>query len=155
MLILGCDVTAIGPIAELRADGIVQRALEDIEEKLGSDGVARLRAYLPSQYMYLGHHGGTPETNPIPANAGELQAAIHYERVTAEVYLVVDTPVTYGAWIEGISPLNMVIWKHRRNPPARRFPGYHAFRIIGQQLEAEAGSIAESHMQPYIGELNG
>lgn len=148
-------VNASGPIFEGRADGIIRRALQDIEDEIGDEAVTRIRAYLPTQYMYLGHHGGTPATNPIPRNAGFLQASVHTYRASAEVRMVTDDRVIYGPWIEGIAAGNLEIWKHRRNPPPRRFPGYHAFRKIAQQLNAEAQDIAERKLPPYIGELNG
>lgn len=152
---LESHIDASGPIFEGRADGIVDRALEDIIDELADEGTTRIRTYLPTQYMYLGHHGGTPETNPIPRNAGYLQAMIHSYRAAPEVRVITDDPVTYGPWIEGVSPGNLEVWKHRRNPPPRRFPGYHAFRKIAQQLDAEAETIAEDRIRPYIGELNG
>ena len=133
----------------------VQRYRQRVLEVVSGVGETAIKHYLPTQYMYLGHHGGTPQFNPVPSNAGALEAAIHTEQAIQDVVLIVDTPVQYGAWIEGIDPLNMVIWPHRRNPPARRFPGYHTFRKIAQVLQAgQAGVIARKELPPYITAMN-
>lgn len=143
-----------GPIFDNLADNIVNQYARRVEDDLGEEAQSRLRLYLPEQYMYLGHHGGTPAQNPVPPNAGLLAASIHPYRASGDMVIVTDDPVTYGPWIEGTSTLNLIVWPHRRNPPPRRFPGYHAFRVIGEQLDRDAGSIAERHLAYYIGELN-
>jgi hypothetical protein len=105
--------------------------------------------------MYLGHHGGTPAFNPVPANAGALQASIHTEHQSPNATLITDTPILYGAWIEGTDPANLIVWPHRRNPPPRRFPGYFTFRKIAQNLQTgEAGIIAERELPPYLTAMN-
>src|SRR5487761_114841 len=138
-----------GPISEGMAQIEIEHYCRHIENVLGDDGVSRIRHFLPTQYMYLGHHGGTPHFNPVPPNAGALQAAIHTEHQVQEGILVTDTPVTYGAWIEGIDEMNLIVWPHYRNPPPRRFPGYHTFRIITQILNGEAEAIALRELPPY------
>jgi hypothetical protein len=148
------DIEASGPVFDGRAELAVTAFREYFENSVGDMAVNRIRAYLPTQYMYLGHNGGTPMFNPVPPNAGYLASQIHTERASDEAVLVLDDPVEYGAWIEGVSDLNMVIWPHRRNPPPRRFPGYHAFRKIAQQLDAQAEQIANREIQPYIKEMN-
>lgn len=131
------------------------RFTEHVERVLGDTGVTMIRNYLETQYMYLGHHGGTPEFNPVPDDAGALQAAIHVERQSNEKYLITDTPVIYGPWIEGVSPMNLIVWPHHRNPPPRRFTGYHAFRKIGQSLRAMATPIAYRELPVFIRMMNG
>lgn len=148
-------VDARGPMFDGLAEAAVGAYVYRLASRVSQEGVNRIRAYLPTQYMYLGHNGGTPQANPIPPNAGELAAAIHYERASSEIAQITDDPVTYGAWIEGVSDLNMVIWPHRRNPPPRRFPGYHAFRKISDQLNRDAEDIATKELQPYLTEMNG
>jgi hypothetical protein len=151
---LTLDVTATGPIFDGRAEAAVSRYREHIENVLSDLAVTRIQAYLPTQYMYLGNNGGTPAFNPVPPDAGYLASQVHYERATEDSNIVTDDPVTYGAWIEGTDDLNMVVWPHRRNPPPRRFPGYHAFRRIAQQLDVEAQQIAEREFAPYYEEMN-
>jgi hypothetical protein len=151
---LSVRIDTTGPLFTGLAQEEVKQFAHHIEEVLGEMGVSMIRTYLPTQYMYLGHHGGTPDTNPIPSNAGELVASIHTVDVE-EAVIVTDDPVTYGPWIEGISNLNLVIWPHRKNPPARRFPGYHAFRKITQSLDAMAVPVAVRELQPYLRRMNG
>lgn len=148
------NVDAVGPLFDGLAEAEMERYARHVEDTLGDMGVSMIRAYLPTQYMYLGHHGGTPEFNPVPPNAGELVAAIHTIDVGDSV-MITDDPVTYGPWIEGIDNLNLVVWPHRRNPPARRFPGYHTFRKIGESLNAMATPIAIRELPPYIAAMNG
>jgi hypothetical protein len=147
-------IGAHGAVFDGEAELIMDRYRMHIEDYLGDRAVTDIRAYLPLQYMYLGHHGGNPEFNPVPPNAGALARSVVAERQTDNEVLVSGDRVTYGAWIEGDSSLNSVVFPHRRNPPPRRFPGYHTFRIIAQVLNDEAESIAQSQIAPYIMELN-
>jgi hypothetical protein len=125
-----------------------------VERVLGEVADRKIKAYLPTQYMYLGHHGGTPQFNPVPDDAGFLAASVHSYQANEDLVIVTSDPVTYGAWIEGISDLNAIVWPHRRNPPPRRFPGYHTFQIIAQELQVEAATRATAELPYYIGELN-
>lgn len=152
---LEISVDASGPVFDGIARAEARRYAHDLETQLGDDGVAMIRAYLPTQYMYLGHHGGTPRYNPVPANAGFLESQIHTERQTEDSLIVTDTPVTYGAWIEGVDPSNWIIYHQHRNPPARRFPGYHTFRVITQKLDSEAEGRALGMLPPYLDAMNG
>jgi hypothetical protein len=147
-------VNAHGPVADGLAPGIIQRYSQHVENVIGDKAVTDIRAYLPEQYMYLGHHGGSPEFNPVPSDAGHLQASIRSDRASPDMVLVTDSNVLYGPWIEGVSSLNQVVWPHRRNPPPRRFPGYFAFRLIAQKLNGEAQGIALEALPPYLAELN-
>jgi|HubBroStandDraft_5_1064220.scaffolds.fasta_scaffold00014_56 hypothetical protein len=148
------DIDVHGALFDGRAEAATEAFREHIENQLAELAVTRIRAFLPTQYMYLGNNGGTPMFNPVPPDAGLLASQVHAERATADSTLVTDDPVTYGPWIEGVSDLNMVVWPHRRNPPPRRFPGYGTFRKIASMLEAETEEIAEREIQPYIEEMN-
>lgn len=152
---LEVKVDLSGPIVTGQARAAVEKYARHVEQVLGDTGVSMVRAYLETQYMYLGHHGGTPEFNPIPANAGFLQANIHTERAVHDALIITDDPVTYGAWIEGTDALNMVVWPHHRNPPPRRFPGYHAFRKISASLNSMSRPIAYREMPLYLRMMNG
>jgi hypothetical protein len=144
-----------GPLFDGRAESILGRYSSHLADFISERAVTDIRAYLPTQYMYLGHHGGDPRHNPVPADAGRLAASVLAERQTANEYLVRGDLVTYGAWIEGTSLMNEVIWPGRlRRGLSGRFPGYHTFRIIAQELNAEAVVIAEQELIPYLGELN-
>jgi hypothetical protein len=152
----GLEITVdlSGPIVTGLAESEVGRFKEHVERTLGDMGVSMIRAYLETQYMYLGHHGGTPRFNPVPANAGFLQAAIHDVQVPDAV-VISDDPVTYGDWIEGVSEMNLIVWPHKRNPPPRRFTGYHAFRKISASLEAISRPIAYRELPPFLRIMNG
>lgn len=150
---ININVDLSGPVIEGLAGAEVERFARHIEGVLGDIGVTMIRTYLPTQYMYLGHHGGTPRFNPVPPNAGALQASIHAEHQVDDV-LITDDPVTYGAWIEGVDSMNLIVWPHHRNPPPRRFPGYHAFKKINASLNAMATPVANREIQPYIRYMN-
>lgn len=151
---LEISVDISGPFFNGIAALEIESYCRHLEQKLGDIGVTRIRHYLPTQYMYLGHHGGTPKFNKIPIDAGALQAAIHTDRQVKDSLIITDSPVTYGAWIEGVDDLNLVVWPHHRNPPARRFPGYHTFRIITQILNSEAEGVALRELPPYLRAMN-
>lgn len=155
MVDINIHVRASGPMFEGDSEGIMHRYLEDVVGRLGEEAVNRIRAYLPTQYMYLGHNGGDPVHNPVPSDAGALAASIQTDRQSPEMVQVLGDRVSYGSWIEGDSTLNAVMWpgRVRRGLPAR-FPGYHAFRLITQELNAEAADIAESMLPPYLAALN-
>lgn len=155
---INIDVNASGPVFDGLAAEEVERFAEHVEGVLGEIGVTMIKAYLPTQYMYLGHHGGSPESNPVPSNAGFLVSQVFTERASPEAVVVTETPwpmLIYGPWIEGIAPGNLIVWPHRRNPPPRRFTGYHAFRKIGQSLNAIATPIAYRELPYYIRMMNG
>jgi hypothetical protein len=148
------DVSFHGPIFTNEFETIIDEYCRDLEDTIGDIGVSRIQAYLPTQYKYLGHNGGNPVDNPVPANAGFLQSQIHTERQVTDAVMITDTPVVYGPWIEGVSMRNLIVFPHRRNPPPRRFPGYHSFRVISQTLNADAEEIALRVLPPYLLELN-
>lgn len=137
-------------LAEAEAHTFAMR----VEDALGDIAVTRIRAYLPLQYMYLGHNGGTPYANPVPPDAGRLEASIQAERMREDLVQVNDSNILYGPWIEGIHPGNFVVTPHRRNPPPRRFPGYFTFRKVSQSLEADAPHIAERMLAPFLAAMN-
>jgi hypothetical protein len=144
------NVDLSGPLFRGQSEAEIEVYARHIEDVLGDLGVARVRAYLPLQYMYLGHNGGTPYANPVPADAGRLEASIQRTRVQPHLVQVNDSGILYGPWIEGIHPGNFVVTPHNRNPPPRRFPGYFTFRKVGQSLEADAPHIAERELAPYL-----
>lgn len=151
MIALEINVDTHGPLFDGVAREEVHRYVNHVTEVLGNEAVERIRAYLPTQYMYLGHNGGDPVHNPVPGNAGYLQASVHMNRMSDEMVIVNDDPVTYGAWIEGVDIMNSIFWRGRvRRGLSPRFPGYHAFRIIGQQLQADSLAIAERELHPYV-----
>lgn len=144
-----------GPVFDGRAEGLADAYLQRVEDVIGARGVTLIRAYLPTQYMYLGHHGGTPNRNPVPGSAGMLAASVQTERQVEDAVIIRGDLVSYGPWIEGVDPKNLVPWKGRlRRGLSARFPGYHTFRIISEVLDNEAQDIATRELPPFLREMN-
>lgn len=149
------DVTLHGSIPAGVAPGIINRYKMHLEGVLGDMGVNLVRAYLPTQYMYLGNHGGDPRHNPIPPNAGALVASIHTRRDTIDSNLVIGDDLIYGPWIEGVAVGNTFFYPGRvRRGMSARFPGYFTFRKMTQVLDIATPDIAYTEIQPYIREIN-
>ncbi len=123
------DVTLDGPLFDGAAPLILDRYAHNLEEDLAQKGQDRIVGYLPTVY----------ENFPVHST-GYYQSRINIER-RMDSLVINDGDVVYGAWLE--------FGSHDE-----RFAGYHAFRITAQQLDAEAGGVAETDLQPYIGELN-
>jgi hypothetical protein len=126
-----------------------------VEEKLADVSVRRIRAYLPTQYMYLGHNGGDTVNNPIPDNAGYLVSQIQWHRESLDTVLVNDggyPAMIYGPWIEGIAPGNAYygVAGRTRRGLSPRFPGYHAFQKISYEVQMEAEDIADEILPTYL-----
>ncbi len=138
------DVILSGPVFNGRAAMEAHAYCRTTEAAIGQEAEARIKEYLPTQYKYLGHSGGNPQDNPVPPNAGFYESQIHAEQ-TAEGTVVTDDEVVYGPWLEGVSSRN----------EAYRFPGYGAFRQVGQQLEIDSLRIAETRLAPYLIAMNG
>jgi hypothetical protein len=150
---LNIDVS--GPVFTGAAKAEAHRYVSAVRDHIADRAVRDIRAYLPTQYMYLGHNGGDSFHNPVPANAGFLAASVHSDVVSDEVALVNDDPVTYGAWIEGVDVLNAVMWPGRvRRGLSPRFPGYHAFRLTAQVLQGKAVALAQEVLPPYLQAMN-
>jgi hypothetical protein len=159
MIEFDITIDASGPVFDGRWAGIMYAYCRRVEEHIGNEGVRKIRTYLPTQYMYLGHNGGDPTHNPIPQNAGYLVSQIHWDRSMANAVVVNDggyPAMIYGPWIEGIGPGNFYFGaagRSRRGLPAR-FPGYHAFRKATFELNMEAVDLAEEDLPPFLAALN-
>jgi len=150
-------VTLQGSIPAGVAPAIIHRYKVHLEGVLGDMGVNLVRAYLPTQYMYLGHNGGVAGSykNPVPPNAGALVASIHTRRDTTDAQLVIGDDLIYGPWIEGVAIGNTFFYPGRvRKGLTGRFPGYHTFRKMTQVLDNATPDIAYTEIQPYIREIN-
>lgn len=137
------EVMIAGPVFDGRANASARAYCRVTETELAEESASRIREFLPTQYKYLGH-GGNPDDNPVPANAGYYESRIHAE-ATADGARVTDDEVVYGAWLEGTSSMN----------DALRFPGYGAFRLISQQMDNDAARLAEAGLPPYLALMNG
>jgi hypothetical protein len=144
-----------GPISDGLSADILHRYKIHIEKVLADMGVNLIRAYLPTQYMYLGNNGGWAYHNPVPPDAGALVASIHTQDAVTDGQLVTTDSAIVGPWIEGVAIGNTFFWPGRvRRGLSPRFPGYHTFRKMTQVLDSAAHDIAYTELQPYIEELN-
>jgi hypothetical protein len=145
------DLSTSGPVFDGAVREYVSDYLRQVEDVIGDEAVTRIRAYLPTQYLYIIE----PSYNEqAPPDAGRYQASITSSRIDFDSVMVTDGGVVYGPWLEGIATGNLIIYPHRFNPPPRRFPGYHAFRIIGEQLDMEATAIAERELPEFLVMMN-
>lgn len=153
------DIQASGAVFDGSWEIIMHTYDIALQDNLANLAVKKIRQFLPTQYMYLGHNGGDASDNPIPPNAGYLVSQIHWDRSTADSVVVNDggyPAMIYGPWIEGIGPGNLYFgMKGRFNrglPP--RFPGYHAFARTSNELNLVAEDLASTELQPYLAMLN-
>lgn len=154
MVIINYSVDLKGVIAHDAWGPIMNRYRIHLEQTLAERGQRMIRAYLPTQYMYLGNNGGDPRNNPIPPDAGRLQESVVTDFVSEGYYLVKTDEVIVGPWIEGVAVGNTFIWPGRiRRGLSPRFPGYHAFRHATQVLNDVAFEVAERELPYYIEQL--
>jgi hypothetical protein len=147
-------VTEHGSLFDGRFQATIAVYARHVESEIGEEAVNRIRHDLPEHYKYLGHSGGDARFNPVPPDAGFLESQIETHRERRNLVLVTSGNVIYGPWIEGIALGNYRVWPHKRNPPPRRFPGYHVFRLVSQELEMECADLAQRELPPYMGAIN-
>lgn len=125
------EVTFSGPLFDGRAQGIVDRYCKAAEATIAQHAEDEIHARL-----------GEVIQHPT----GFYESHIHTE-MQADSLVVTDTPVVYGPWLEGVGS---------RNSPKTRFPGYHTFRIVSQQVDREAEALAEAELYDggYLEALN-
>lgn len=122
-------VTMSGPLFDGRAEPLIEHFLTDAEEDIAQEGENRVHARL-----------GQVLRHPT----GYYESRVQTDRSVGDIS-VTDSGVIYGPWLEGVS---------RRNQTTP-FKGYHTFRIVGQQLDADAGGMLQQRMPRLIQELGG
>ena len=123
------EVTTHGPLFDGRAEAIMERYASAARDDIAQAGVDRIHVRL---------------SEVLRRNTGFYEAHIHTERQIDDL-IITDTPIVYGPWLEGVSSRNITT----------RFKGYHTFRVVSQQLEMDAGDIAQHTLDKgYIEELN-
>lgn len=75
---------------------------------------------------------------------GAYASRVVTERATANRWLVHDSNMVYGPWLEGVSSRNA----------ATRFKGYRHWRATTQQADAEAAAIGRNALPPFLGRMN-
>lgn len=113
-------VQLLGPFFEKGPSG-VQDAIREATEELIETG-----ENLVKDELYSGHGLVT----------GHLRRSVAGE-MTGPLSGIIDTPVIYGPWVEGVS---------RRNDSSR-FKGYAMFRKAAQKLDEDAEAIVLAHLQ--------
>lgn len=119
-----------GPLTDGRAGRVVEEYRQDLEKVLARRAAQIVVRILKSRIR-----------NPTPYYWNQIRAVPvggHWE--------VVDGNVVYGPWLEGVGS---------RNAPVTRFRGYHAFKLAGQTMDAQAGAIGEQHLRLYIPRIEG
>lgn len=119
-----------GPLLDGRAERVVQEYRQDLEKVIARRAAKVVVSILKSRIR-----------NPTPYYWNQIRAVPvggHWE--------VVDGNVIYGPWLEGVGS---------RNAPVTRFKGYHAFKLAGQTMDAQAGAIGEQHLRLYIPRIEG
>jgi hypothetical protein len=123
------DVTfkATGPLFDGRLDRAIATGLEQ-----GLDDVAQRGVDLVRQRL-----GGV-----LRHPTGHYESVIQVERAGTD-RAVTDSGIVYGPWLEGVSQRNQ----------STRFKGYATFRRTTQELDRQAGAIAERAIADKIGSL--
>ncbi len=127
------SVIATGPVFDGRATLALERYKNNLKSKLGEIGKARIRLHLAGVLRHP---------------TGRYDAKIHTEGGGAAGDLqITDAYIVYGPWLEGVGS---------RNSPVTRFPGYHTFRIVYQDLDMDSHRIANDYLNlgGYLREMN-
>ena len=77
---------------------------------------------------------------------GRYESEIRIDGGGAEIH-VNDGTIVYGPWLEGDGS---------RNSPNTKFPGYHTFRIAGQQIDHDAYRESNDYLHEggFLEEMN-
>jgi len=116
------DYTATGPVFDGRATEALREFHHQCEQKVANVGVNRIQFHLDMVLRY---------------QTGRYRSGVHTDRSTGDM-TINDARVVYGPWLEGVGS---------RNSPVTRFPGYHTFRIVSQELDRDAGRIADEYLR--------
>lgn len=129
MLTLDFEFKVSGPLFDGRADEALREFIQAAERNIAEYGVTQIRR----QLGWVEQH-----------ETGYYQAHIRNRAVT-EGYLITDSRVVYGPWLEGTSERNQTT----------RFKGYHTFRLMTSQLVRSSQYLAEDVIDPYLARMGG
>jgi hypothetical protein len=110
-------VTAHGALFDGRATPAVDRALQDAQWDVGSQGLANWHLFLDQSIRH-------------PTPYYETQVTV--QRMATDV-VVHDRGIVYGPWLEGVGSRNR----------STRFKGYFSLRRAYQELRGQAQHLAE------------
>lgn len=122
-------VTVSGPLFDGTSLRIVAKMIDDVDHTLADAGVNLVQYQLEQNLQ-----------NPT----GFYESNIVTERHRPD-YLVTDSGVIYGPWLEGTGSRNQTT----------KFKGYSSFRKAAQQLNQAADLITQRVVDKYVKQLNG
>ena len=129
----GIDVEIKGPLFKKGAK-ITRDAMEDAVQELMELGEDRL-----SDLLRPGPAGvflSAAKARPGRASQGHYSRNVSGKRQGLTARIDDGGKVEYGPWLEGTSSRNQTT----------RFPGYHSFRTVGQELEKKSDDVLEKHI---------
>lgn len=129
MLSMTVEFQLSGPLFDGRADEALEQFIQAAERNIAGYGVDQIRR----QLGWVEQH-----------ETGYYQAHIK-DRATPDGYLITDSRVVYGPWLEGTSERNQ----------STRFKGYHTFRLMTTQLVRSSVFLAEDVIDPYLARMGG
>jgi len=123
------EIDMDGPLFDGRALIAVEDFLDEAKDEVAAQGLAEVHLILDRSIR-----------NPTPYYETQVNVSnVGTDRV------INDRDVIYGNWLEGTGSRNATT----------RFKGYFAFRIAHQQLEQQAGPLAERVLPPYLRRMGG
>lgn len=142
------DVSVSGPLYDGRAEAALREGVTATRRKVADRGAALTRAAFGSMIRrntgrFLGSITVTDHSASYSSSSGHHSYTLSVA-VPAETDVVTTDLATYGPWLEGAGSRNNTT----------RFKGYHGFRIAGQELDGQAGPVADEAMVPYVERMN-
>lgn len=121
------QIVISGPLFNGMAEAAVGAMVEEIQNVLGSQGLANVQQFLDQSIQH-----------PTPY----YETQITVQRQANDV-VVHDRGIAYGPWLEGVSERNR----------ATRFKGYHAFRRATDELRRQAPALVEHVVRRALGRI--
>lgn len=81
----------------------------------------------------------------VPVKTGYYAGSIHATPAGLHQYVIDDSGVVYGPWLEGTSPRN----------ETTRFKGYQSFQRAAQYLQEQAEQVCQKHADALAAKLTG
>lgn len=128
---MSIDLDFQGPLFDGRAEQAMKDACDEARDNL---------ADFAEERVLMGTSASFKTRTPY------YETRVTTERVSADVSLIWDQGVIYGAWLEGVGS---------RNAPVTRFGGYHFWRAAKQAVAARGPQVAELAVQRHLPEMGG
>lgn len=122
-----------GPLADGRADRVLEQWAQNTSQALGDEAVRLL--------------GDFPMDKTGRAT-GAFKRHLHVTRATRNTVVVrgpTEKGVVWAPWLEGVSERNR----------STRFKGYHLFRKTRQQLDEKADEIGQRELDKLLPQIGG